>query len=518
MALTILLRRKGRVLDAINDSLGQVRRNLKPQDQALLNELIGTRVRLATDTIKGPGKLRVEEHRSNLRQLDERVDQLEGELSARSAEFRTQSQLITLGAVQKAIPAGAVLVEFASYHPYDARSGKYASSRYVAYTLAARGEPHWVELGAVGPIEKVVGSLRAALRDPKRRDVKQLSRALDAKVMQPVRRLIGQNKWLLISPDGALNLIPFSALVDENSQYLVKKYLFTYLTSGRDLLRLQVQIANKQPPLVIANPDFGGTRPSREDAKVKPILTTEASLEATPASLFSRFYFPPLPGTASEGEALRGILPNVTLLTQRQATKTAVEQVDGPKILHIATHGFFLENFETGLSDTRTLQLLTADPARVLLQKGVGGIAGLHVENPLLRSGLALAGANEHKSDDNGILTAVEVAGLSLWGTKLVVLSACDTGVGEVRNGDGVYGLRRALVLAGSESQIMSLWPVNDAATRDLMIEYYKAIQAGQGRSEALRHVQLKMLNDPKHNHPAYWASFIQSGAWSPLQ
>jgi tetratricopeptide (TPR) repeat protein len=227
MALTILLRRKGRVLDAINDSLGQVRRNLKPQDQALLNELIGSRVRLATDTINGPGKLRVEEHRSNLRQLDERVDQLEGELSARSAEFRTQSQLITLEAVQKAIPAGAVLVEFASYHPYDARSGKYASSRYVAYTLAARGEPHWVELGAAGPIEKVVGSLRAALRDPKRRDVKQLSRALDAKVMQPVRKLIGQNKWLLISADGALNLIPFAALVDENSQYLVKKYLFT---------------------------------------------------------------------------------------------------------------------------------------------------------------------------------------------------------------------------------------------------------------------------------------------------
>jgi len=130
---------------------------------------------------------------------------------------------------------------------------------------------------------------------------------------------------------------------------------------------------------------------------------------------------------------------------------------------------------------------------------------------------LALAGANEHKSEDDGIMTALETAGLSLWGTKLVVLSACDTGVGEVRTGEGVYGLRRALVLAGSESQVMSLWPVDDEATRDLMVDYYKALQAGEGRSEGLRKVQLKMLSDPKRSHPAYWASFIQSGQWKNL-
>jgi CHAT domain-containing protein len=140
------------------------------------------------------------------------------------------------------------------------------------------------------------------------------------------------------------------------------------------------------------------------------------------------------------------------------------------------------------------------------------------LENPLLRSGLGLAGANLRKSgDDDGILTAMEVAGLNLWGTKLVVLSACETGVGEVRTGDGVYGLRRALVLAGAETQVMSLWPVSDRGTRDLMIGYYKSLQAGAGRSEAMRQVQLRMLKDPRRRHPFYWASFIVSGEWANL-
>src|SRR5262249_46103205 len=108
-------------------------------------------------------------------------------------------------------------------------------------------------------------------------------------------------------------------------------------------------------------------------------------------------------------------------------------------------------------------------------------------------------------------------AGLDLYGTKLVVLSACDTGVGEVKNGDGVYGLRRALVLAGSESQMMSLWPVSDTGTRKLMIDYYKRLRQGEGRSEALREAQLKMLMHEKRSHPFYWASFIQSGEWANL-
>lgn len=141
------------------------------------------------------------------------------------------------------------------------------------------------------------------------------------------------------------------------------------------------------------------------------------------------------------------------------------------------------------------------------------------VDNPLLRSGLALAGANQGRSgDDDGVLTALEASALDLWGTKLVVLSACDTGVGEVKNGDGVYGLRRALFLAGTESQLMSLWPVSDRSTRDLMIRYYEALVQDVGRGEALRRVQLQMLRSKVHSHPYYWASFILTGEWANLQ
>jgi CHAT domain-containing protein len=129
-----------------------------------------------------------------------------------------------------------------------------------------------------------------------------------------------------------------------------------------------------------------------------------------------------------------------------------------------------------------------------------------------------LAGVNEHRrDDDDGVLTAMEAASLDLWGTKLVVLSACDTGVGEVKNSEGVYGLRRALVLAGSETQVMSLWPVVDKATAILMSGYYGRLLKGKGRSEALRQIQLEMLKDRELRHPYYWASFIQAGEYANL-
>ncbi|MBA3242699.1 MAG: CHAT domain-containing protein, partial [Acidobacteria bacterium] len=138
---------------------------------------------------------------------------------------------------------------------------------------------------------------------------------------------------------------------------------------------------------------------------------------------------------------------------------------------------------------------------------------------------------------EDGILTALEAAGLDLWGTRLVVLSACETGLGEVKNGEGVYGLRRALVLAGSETQLMSLWQVSDAGTRDLMTAYYARLENGDGRTEALRQVQLAMLRGEnlsagggqrglamsgatakaKLSHPYFWAAFIPSGAWTNM-
>ena len=141
------------------------------------------------------------------------------------------------------------------------------------------------------------------------------------------------------------------------------------------------------------------------------------------------------------------------------------------------------------------------------------------VENPLLRSGLALAGFNERASgEEDGVLTALEVAQLNLSGTQLVVLSACETGLGDIANGEGVYGLRRAFAIAGAETQVLSLWQVDDAGTAELMAAYYENLLSGSGRAGALRQVQLEMINSQsRYAHPYYWAAFITTGDWRPL-
>jgi CHAT domain-containing protein len=118
---------------------------------------------------------------------------------------------------------------------------------------------------------------------------------------------------------------------------------------------------------------------------------------------------------------------------------------------------------------------------------------------------------------EDGILTALEVAGMDLQGTQLVVLSACETGVGKISNGDGVYGLRRAVSMAGAESQVISLWKVDDKATEELMTQFYEHLQAGQGRGEALRQSQQSLRLNPLYMDPFYWAGFIPAGDWRSL-
>jgi CHAT domain-containing protein/Tfp pilus assembly protein PilF len=503
LALTVVLQRKGHVLDAMNDSAEAMRRRANPQDRVLFDQLKSERARLARLVFGGLQKASPAEYQQAIKKLEESVEKLEAEIGDRNSEFRAQSQPVTLAAVQSAIPADAALVEYFTYRPFNAKSTRrdeqLGQPRYVAYALRRQGEPGWVELGEAKAIDEAVGALRNALHNPKSADFKRLARRVDKLVMQPVQPLLGKTRRVFVSPDGALNLVPFVALVDAQNRYLVERYSFTYLTSGRDLLRLRPDAQIAQAPVIVADPDFGEKSVDSKDASSVGILD------------LTRAYFSPLAATAQEAKALKAILPQATVLTKDQATETALKQVASPNVLHIATHGFFLADKPEDASETERKRKLLQQTGDLL---ALGG----RLENPLLRSGLGLAGANLRKSgDDDGILTAMEVAGLNLWGTKLVVLSACETGVGEVRTGEGVYGLRRALALAGAETQVMSLWPVSDRGTRDLMIRYYKSLQSGEGRSEAMRQVQLRMLKDPRRRHPFYWASFIVSGEWANL-
>jgi len=268
--------------------------------------------------------------------------------------------------------------------------------------------------------------------------------------------------------------VPFEALVDTRGRYLVERYATSYVTSGRDLLRMQVPRPRSTPPVIVADPLFDD-----------PPLAGAAS---------SGVYFARIAATGAEARAIKDLFPDATLLTGRRATKAALEQVRSPRILHIASHGFFLAD-------------------------GVPDGAPPHApENPMLRAGLALSGANLTASGRaDGILTALEASGLDLRGTRLVTLSACDTGIGEIRNGEGVYGLRRAFVLAGAETLVMSLWPVSDYVARDMMVDYYTGLRAGLGRGEALRQARIALLKRTTRRHPYYWAGFIQSGEWADL-
>ncbi|HUK90227.1 MAG TPA: CHAT domain-containing protein, partial [Blastocatellia bacterium] len=561
LAFTTLLQRKGRVLDALSENRAALLAHMTVQDQKLLDTLDQTTARLARLVLSGPQGTAIDEHQKRIASLERDRDELEAEISRQSTGFYQAGATPSIEAVRAALPSGSALVEFAIYRPPELTASpsqrSFQPARYVAYILRPTGEISWKDLGEAAPLDEAVERFRAALRDPNRRDVDAVSRAVDQKLMQPIRPLLGGASHLLISPDGQLSLIPFAALLDENRRFLVERYSMSYLTSGSDLLRPRPAVASGAGPLVIADPLFGepasSSKPASNasppdvpspsahaaaagdgkrlesrfgaepEAGSQSARTSEAKLQSEAPDL-SEVYFAPLGPTAEEAKAIGALFPDATILTGARATKEAIKQSinhsGAPRILHIATHGFFLPDRPAagGVVGKRAPASET-NKVRAPAENSFANPLESPAENPLLRSGLALAGANFRKSDrdDTGILTALEASGLNLWGSKLVVLSACDTGVGQVRNGEGVYGLRRAFVLAGAEALVMSLWPVSDYVTRELMIAYYKNLNAGLGRSESLRRVQLEMLGRKNRRHPFYWASFIQSGDWRPL-
>ncbi|KAF0249971.1 MAG: peptidase-like protein, partial [bacterium] len=301
-ALTEILRRKGRSIDAVNQSVEALRKRSSPEDVALLDELSQKNAFLSNLTIQGLGKRTPEEYKKLLESVREEIETLQYKISERSAEFRTLSKPITLDAVQKLIPKDATLVEFASYRPYDAKARTYGTPRYVVYLLNNEGEPDWVDLRLAEPIDKLVDDLRAKLRDGTtsvNREIKPLARKLDKLIMQPVR-----------TPDGKLNLLPFAALVDESGKFLVENNKISYLTSGRDLLRLDVKIENKQAPVIIGDPDFG---PIPDAASIKEGST-----------LYARLGFNRLASTEPEARAIKELFPDADLLLQQQATEEAI--------------------------------------------------------------------------------------------------------------------------------------------------------------------------------------------------
>jgi len=498
LALETTLNRKGMVLDAAASSLAGLRRTMAMQDQKTLDALNVARASLARLIVaRRPGM------EPAIGKLEAQIQQLERKLRKASPAFRAVSA-VDEGSVAAALPKDGVLLEFLAYqqfHPERPRDRMLGASKYALWVLRPDGKRVRLTIPDGAAVDKQVQALRKAASQPES-DTKVLAQGLYRVLLAPAMVHLGpETTRLFIAADGTLTLLPFAALLDDQGRRLVERFRLTQLTSGRDLVRLQAPGPKpRQQAVLIAAPTFPA-------AAAKTAARTRGSRSRE----FRMPKWQPLPGTEAEAKALKGFLgKGTTVLTGDAATEAALKRVAGPRVLHLATHGFFLPG-GAGTQKAR-FEILLPNVLRPSSPR-LGG-----TENPLLRSGLVLAGANGLSSGvDDGVLTALEAAGLDLWGTELVVLSACETGVGDVARAGGVHGLRRALTIAGARSLVMSLWAVDDEATRALMTDFYRHLSQGVARSEALRRAQLKLMRKEETAHPAFWAAFVLAGDDTPL-
>ncbi|MBS1977165.1 MAG: CHAT domain-containing protein [Bacteroidetes bacterium] len=301
---------------------------------------------------------------------------------------------------------------------------------------------------------------------------------------QPIRReLTGINK-LYISPDGVYNQINLNTLQNPATKnYLIDETDLVYLTNSSDLLKKKAEVSPEKLAVLIGRPSYDFEESAMSGAS--NAVYGQRNVISEELQSFKEQEFEDLPGTETEIKVIEPILEQHALTVKAYKGETALEEnvkaVHHPSVLHIATHGFFVDDAASAV-------------------------------NPMIRSGIVLAGVRNsgHATEqEDGILTAYEATNLDLEGTQLVVLSACQTGLGEVRNGEGVYGLQRAIVVAGAQNLIMSLWKVDDAATADLMTTFYKS-WTGTDNTREFREAQRALRK--KYPQPFYWGAFVMLG------
>jgi CHAT domain-containing protein len=365
--------------------------------------------------------------------------------------------------------------------------------RYGAVLISASGAPHWVPLGNAAEIEKNVAlyqkSARGQTDEP---TLSSVLRVLNEQIWTPIEKALPpETKTLILSPDGQLSFVSFATLVGPDDKFLGEKYSIRYVASGRDLLH-QTKASGSAQTTVYANPDFGSKAITQASAPSSVVALR--SLEMQDLQSIS---LPSLPGTAVEAKALetRGG-KSVRVFLGPNATEAELRKVNSPRVLHLATHGFLLPEIDIGQPKG------AADAADIPKGKLV---------NPMHRSGLALAGAQTTLEawghgevppiENDGIVTAEDVGGLKLDGTWLVVLSACDTGSGEARAGEGVMGLRRGFIQAGAQNLLLTLWPISDQTTVQIMLDFYEAAFKTSNAPQALADVQRDWLVKLRREH-----------------
>jgi len=491
------------------------------------------RTRLANLLVRGPGAGGVAGYRALVDAARRESDDAERALAAASPVFGRGFERQNAGLVDVAagLPADAALVSYVSFAGRDPMSRRPAP-RYAAFVLKGDAVT-FTPLGDGADVDAAVARWRRAAADgapaPGRdaraleRTYREAGRALRRLVWDPLAAPLAGARLVIIVPDGTLALVNFATLPDGDRRYLVEAGpLLHHLSAERDLLAEGGSAPAGAGLLAIGGAAF-------DDAGALARRAPPAAFRGRPASCagLRALRFQPLPGTAREAAEVEAAWRTsaagaATLLTAAGATETALKATAaGHRALHIATHGFFLGGeCPAATAGTRAVAGLTGggDPG-----EAVTAPPAARGENPLRLAGLALAGANRRAAaapdEDDGILTAEEVAALDLSGLEWAVLSACDTGLGDVRAGEGVFGLRRAFRIAGARTLIMSLWSVDDAATREWMRGLYRArLRDRLDTAAAVRAASVQVLEARRRagagTHPFEWGAFIAAGDW----
>lgn len=309
-------------------------------------------------------------------------------------------------------------------------------------------------------------------------------------------------KMLYLSADGVFNKVnPLTFYNPQSKSYVIDNLQLQLCSNLKDLVELKRGAKAASSALLLGFPDY------RLDAQLKLSDVDDNTRSSNALSLVLGNGIADLPGTGDEVSKIKSALTTsqwkTETFTRKEASEDIVKKASSPSLLHIATHGFFI-----GDGKKNSQQVFGNDLSNI-------------ENNVMLRSGLLLAGAEKNlvsrmkgspaEKADDGVLTAFEVMNLNLDQTELVVLSACETGSGDIKNGEGVYGLQRAFMLAGAKSVIMSLWKVDDEATQFLMTEFYNKWLSGNDRAHAFYNSQLDIKK--KYPHPYYWGAFVVTGS-----
>jgi tetratricopeptide (TPR) repeat protein len=508
-----VLRQKGVVLDSLLEDRLVAEASSDPKQREIIAQLQAAkqrRMQLVLEVPKDLSEAAQKRRAAEKEKLSAEVEHLEGGLARQVAGLgkARRALSITVPQVQSVLPKQAVLIEL---FPYSYYLGKRKfEKRYGAVVISPSGEPKWIPLGAAAEIEEDVKLYQKSVRgktDEDEATLRIVLKALGERVWAPIEKALPKGcTTVIVSPDGELSFVSFATLLTPDDRFLAEKYSIRYVASGRDLLRDNKPSANPTT-VVFANPSFDSQAITQAAASASPIALRSLELRD-----LQSMWLPALPGTAAEAAVLgKRAGKTAKVFLGPSATEAELRQVSSPRVLHLATHGFFLPEVELGNQTNPLLQPPELGKQPNPLQPQPGEIAKAKLENPMYRSGLALAGAQRTLRawsqgevppvENDGVVTAEEVGGLKLNGTWLVVLSACDTGSGEARAGEGVMGLRRGFIQAGAQNLLMTLWPINDQATVRIMLDFYEAADKSHNAPQALAEVQRDWLVEIRSQH-----------------